>query len=552
MTRGRRLVARLLAAILVPAGLLAALEGAARLALPPLEPRLFQPVETATGVAWQRSPEAPEPWYPPYSKEKPAGLLRVACIGGSTVVGPPFPDRAFPRVLEALLATCRGGAPVEVMSAGVAGQYSQGELAVLGEVLEFQPDVVVLYSCHNEFHRRNVAALLDRRRHPLRAALLDAVASTRLGAEALLRLRGKSAAIVPSAADEAPDHRPVDGPEFPLVVAAFRERLAEFVGACRARGVAVVLCTAVANARDFAPLVDVFRAETAAADRTRVRELLDQAERAVAAGDAATALERAAAAEAIDPTPASVPFQRGRALLLLGRRDEAAAALEQALERDGRLTRGPRALNDAVREVAGAAGAIVADVERAIAAEAPFRIVGYEHVLDNVHPNPDCHRRIAEIVLRALAGAGIGLREDDLARAGEALATGALPAPPSAAEIEARIGQANLLLALESGRFGPSAATALARYERAEALEPGRPDVAIALGVLESLRESSFLARGRFRAALRAGGGAEFRSWAAAARKSPLVLRLFERGGIRFDAEGTAELLEPAPRKGKP
>lgn len=533
MTDGVR---KLLIALLVPLLLLLLAEGTARIvaADPAASTRLFSPVARGGRELWQRSPERDLPWNPSVAKEKPPGALRVACIGGSTVEGNPFPEVAFPRVLERRLAAALAPRPVEVMGCGVGGLYSDGELAVLREVLDFDPDLVVLYSGHNEFHPRNVAALLDAAAHPWRARLRAALEHTALG-RASLRAAEGDRRPAPSVADQAPDHRPIDGPEYPLVVAHLASNVEQFCALCRQRRIPVVLCTAVSNLRDFPPMADVFAPGTSAPDRERVRDLLTRAEAATAAGEAVAALALLDQAQAIDATPASLEFQRGQALLAVGRADEARRCFVRARDTDGRTNRATTEVNDVMRAWSGRDGVQVVDVEADFASRAPAGIVGAESIVDNVHPTVAGQAAIADLLLQAMERAGL-LDAGQLARARAATEPPA-NAPGEAlgeAEQAARIGLNNLLLALEQGRSGRAGQEARDQLGRAHALDPGRVDVLVGLGLLSSLDGQPQAARDALTQALQREPAA-VQAWAKAARGSPLVTSLFQRGGIRFE-----------------
>lgn len=88
---------------------------------------------------------------PEYKLAKPSGAKRIAVIGDSYVHAAYVDTRdAFPEVLERELNT--RGAPVEVLRFGMDGAPLSQYLHVLRrEVLQYQPDVVVVPLIHNDF-----------------------------------------------------------------------------------------------------------------------------------------------------------------------------------------------------------------------------------------------------------------------------------------------------------------------------------------------------------------------------------------------------------------
>lgn len=85
-----------------------------------------------------------------FSPRKPAGTIRVLCIGGSTTVAGRTNDETYPALLEAKLRRRWPGLPVEVLNLGVSGVNSTLWLEWLGKLLAWDPDVIVQYEAIND------------------------------------------------------------------------------------------------------------------------------------------------------------------------------------------------------------------------------------------------------------------------------------------------------------------------------------------------------------------------------------------------------------------
>lgn len=526
-----KLYRRLLAATAIPLLLLATVEVIARSSAPADRPPLFQPVTVDGQTRYQRSPERNEPWYPPYAKEKAQGTLRVACVGGSTVEGNPFPAESFPRVLQYLLSDALAPRKVEVMAAGVGGQYSAGELAVLDELLDFDLDLVVVYSCHNEFHPTNVSQLLLEQEHPVRTKLVRMLRGSGVG-RWLASMATTEVKAEPNVLESPPDHRPIDGPEFQLVIDAFRDRLRTMVEHCRDRGIPIVLCTSVCNLRDVPPIANVFKPTVSVSERQRFERLLKDANAATVSGQTDVANELLRQAQYIDDLPAGLAYQRGLALLAQKKPAEAKLEFIHAIERDGRIRRGPPALVDVVREFKGQPGVIVADVEAAFAARAPDGIVGCESIVDHVHPTIEGQRNIAKMIFNSLGRAGVVVDAAAAARIDVEHWQPKAMEGIKPAEAETRIGTANLLLALEKGQFEATAEEARRHYVKALQIEPGRVEAMIGLGVLCGLQDDKSKSAEWFTKA-QATGPKSFADWTKAGTKSALLARILHDGGVQ-------------------
>ncbi len=93
-----------------------------------------------------------------FPRDKPAGELRVACLGGSTTYTTfvPDPGDAYPAQLEQSLRD-RGVEGVRVINAGVPGWSSwESLLSFELRVLDVDPDVVIVYHGVNDVHPRLV------------------------------------------------------------------------------------------------------------------------------------------------------------------------------------------------------------------------------------------------------------------------------------------------------------------------------------------------------------------------------------------------------------
>lgn len=166
----RRIWTFRLLAIALGFGLLLALELALRFLGPPptasagfaaldLEP-LFEPLPNEPDSLW--IPQKRRRFFPAvqFTREK-GNALRVFALGGSTTQGEPYSNEtAFPQwtgiALEQALDT-----DVEVINCGGLSYASYRVLAILEEVLEYDPDLIVVYTGHNEYLEKRSYAAAD-------------------------------------------------------------------------------------------------------------------------------------------------------------------------------------------------------------------------------------------------------------------------------------------------------------------------------------------------------------------------------------------------------
>lgn len=103
-----------------------------------------------------------------YSLAKPPGVYRVIVLGDSTTAGNGIPDveRTYTKVLERLLDERAGeGQRFEVLNFGVGGYHPVQEVELLAERgLAYDPDLVIVTFCQNDFHVQGALVVLQRLR----------------------------------------------------------------------------------------------------------------------------------------------------------------------------------------------------------------------------------------------------------------------------------------------------------------------------------------------------------------------------------------------------
>jgi hypothetical protein len=88
----------------------------------------------------------------PFPLARPEGGLRVFVLGGSAAAGWPFQlvDTNLSALLQRKLEALQPGRPIEVINMAAGTYGSHRVKLILEEVLQYQPDLLVLYNGNNE------------------------------------------------------------------------------------------------------------------------------------------------------------------------------------------------------------------------------------------------------------------------------------------------------------------------------------------------------------------------------------------------------------------
>jgi tetratricopeptide (TPR) repeat protein len=348
-----------------------------------------------------------------FAAEKPENGLRIFTLGGSSAYGYPWSaDAAFSGVLGDVLAEALPERRIEsINAAGIS--YALHRLRfVAREVVEYEPDVLILYSGHNEFIEPDFFAEL-KKRTPQLNRLLQVLWRCRLysGMQSLaLRLSPEDPARASAARFDMFVRRnetaAYDAVQKQAIVDAFRDGLREIAGLAREHGAHLVLAPVPANLRDWRPVRSVVFEALPEAERREWAAALAAGQQLLAGGhprEAVAALERAGR---LAPSYAETWYLLGRTYEGLQRWDDARSAYARAADLDASPVRRISGTNDAMRAVAAEQGALLVDAERLFEEHSEHGLVGFNWIEDYVHPTREGHALIAWELWQAMAEAG--------------------------------------------------------------------------------------------------------------------------------------------------
>ena len=420
---------------------------------------------------------------------KPEGMIRLVCLGASSVYGDPaFPNVAWPSWLERALKMAEPERRFEVINCGKEGLDSRGVRAFAEMATEsWEPDALVVYAGHNEFLFPQWAYSRPRAGGVTRWATTLYDASTSLRLRRLVqppsRLWGSDAAWRDHIARLQRGERAYSDAQRAFVLRAFERNLRAIVRLVRRRGAALVLCVPPsASQKGHPPLRSV--APPAAVAATEWRRRFAEGARAAGQGRHEDAARSYQAALAACPGHALTLYRLGQSYETLGKIDDARRPYEQAIERENPPMRAGPSINEIIRRVAAAEGAPLVDLPAALRSRCASGLIDGTVMADDTHPNLLGHQIVAFEVLKALRRA-----LPDLAR------DGAGPwRPGDPVDLEAEFGYTDAMRAYAHERAGerymklallsePGSRLPLAERElaKASALDPKRMRAIVSL-----------------------------------------------------------------------
>ena len=371
-------------------------------------------VPDASGTILETAPERLRYFCPQsFSASKSSQTYRIFCLGGSTVQGRPLSvETAFSTWLKLNLEVLCPDRAIEMVNCGGISYASYRLVPLMEELLQYQPDLFILYTGHNEFledrtYRRlkNVPRMLIGLHHRLlhlrTYQLVDRYLASRGNSDeskTVLSTEVKTKLDVKTGLSTY--HR--DPVWQQGIIEHFRRNLEVLVQTAQRADVPIILMNPVSNLKDCPPFKSEFGRDQSQEDQDRVIALWEQA-RQGDTSDPWSRLHLLEQAAALDDQHAGLLYQLGISYAQTGRFSEAKSYFLAAKEQDICPLRMLEPMHQTVKEVASRHGIPLVDVRELIEQRSAHRIPGQEWFSDHVHPNINGHQLIADALTDCLA-----------------------------------------------------------------------------------------------------------------------------------------------------
>ena len=320
-----------------------------------------------------------------FTEPKGSNTFRIFTVGESAMKGFPQPrNLASTSFLQTMLQDAWPQRNVEVINLGTTAVASYPVLGMMTEALDYSPDLVVIYTGHNEFFGTYGVASIGRAGgKPWMLGVTRSVHSLAIVQAWNKLTTAKTPEGNITLMERMVGRTYVSPDDWSRAAAAnnLYHNVREMLRRCQARGVPVLVCTQPSNERDLAPI---------GAEKS---------------GDASARAE----------------FQIAQSLYASNQFPQALAAFQKARDLDTMPWRATSAANESISRAAQELNATVCDVEGAFHTNSPGGSIGWELMDDHVHPTLRGQALIAEAIVQSLSRmtGAVSLSAEALTRIGD-------------------------------------------------------------------------------------------------------------------------------------
>ncbi len=326
----------------------------------------------------------PNPSIDVFLAEKPENSFRIFAMGGSSAAGYPYGfNGTFSRVVDDVLQDAMPDKNVEVINVGISAVNSYTLFDQVDEILEYEPDAIMIYAGHNEFYgalgvgsNENLGGFPGFVRFYLKLQRFK----TFLWLRNVIVKTGQWFAgddnqpsgtlmerIVASRSIE------LDSPKHELAMIQFESNLNAIISKFEEKGIPVYIGSVASNLKDHIPFVDIEDGDQPSALTT-----FNEARKAYAEENYSQALEK----------------------------------FEYAKDLDGLKFRAPSQINSIIKKKPDEfSQTIYVPVEEAFRANSENNITGFELMLEHLHPNEEGYflmgKTFSEVLLNDLESKAI-------------------------------------------------------------------------------------------------------------------------------------------------
>jgi len=344
---------------------------------------------------------------------KSPDAYRIFCLGGSSTFGYPYMyNGSFPSLLKDRLTALLPN-KIEMVNVGMPAVNSYTVLDFVREIMDYRPDLLIVYMGHNEFYgalgvgsteslgrsRTFIQWYLKLRKLRLFLLVRDAVVMLR---ELFVsdERPPQEATLMEMMVKEK--YIGLNSEEYKIARDAFRENLSDIIEIAQRHHVGILISNLVSNLRDQPPFISLFSDSISENQRARWQNIFNEGVKLEESAQFEAALKKYQEAKTIDGYPAKLHYRIAKCYDAL--RDTIIARKEYTLAKDldGLRFRTSSEFNTIIYDICQQKNVPFVDMEEAFARQSPDGIIGKELMLEHLHPNFDGYFLMAKEFCRAM------------------------------------------------------------------------------------------------------------------------------------------------------
>jgi tetratricopeptide (TPR) repeat protein len=372
-------------------------------------------------IGWRYFPRsvAPRLHFPGHFPAiKGDNTYRVFVFGESAVQGDVLGNFSFTYMLDEMLKAHYPGIHFEVINTGMVAISSWAVLQFVKEMVNYQPDLFILYCGNNEivgpYGPGTIFASLGSRTFVKLQIWARSLKITQLLKSVReytqQRLFKKKPVLWKGMEMFLEKQIPVDDDSLPVAIGNFRQNIKEMVGIAKNHGVQVIVCTVASNLKDSPPFSSMHRANLSDRELRSWEGLYQQGVSLEHQGLFSKAIEIYHRAEKIDPAYAELNFRLANGYYHLDNYTKAKEYYIKARDNDTLRFRPSSAIYQVIKQDYERQPienfTQLVDIERSFAEASPEGIPGENLFYDHVHLNIDGHYLAASRIFNSIINNG--------------------------------------------------------------------------------------------------------------------------------------------------
>ncbi len=332
----------------------------------------------------------------PFRKEKGINTFRIFVLGESTTIGYPFfHNGSFHRWLQYRLMHEFPEKNFEIINLSLTAVNSYTVLGFAKQLLNYEPDAVLIYTGHNEYYGALGVASTDKLGgNQFLVKTVIRVRQLKLG-QLLTNIIAKLSNVF--AAKKSPGGKTrmelMVGDQqiafqshlYQKGIAQFRNNMDETLRLLNSKNIPVFISNLVSNEKNLPPFINIDPDSLQVPD---FQKNYHAAIQALQTGDSITASSSFTRANQAYSLHASCNFYLGRLALAKQAGKNASAYLSKAKDLDALRFRAPTAINDVIRELCSRyTNTHLVDSKSLFEDNSAGKIIGDELMMEHVHPN---------------------------------------------------------------------------------------------------------------------------------------------------------------------